>query len=137
MKGSAALTLTFLNGRYAVCKLNGWPDESTIASLPGRLVFFARTDQEISLVCEERAVPAGCLSVETGWAALRLEGPLDFSLTGVLAPIASRLAEEQIPIFAVSTYDTDYLLLRQKNRERTKATLSEAGYSIRDEQELV
>ncbi len=130
------MKLTFLNGRYAVCKLNEGATAAALGNISGRLVFFARTDQETSLVCEESAVPAdGCLSAETGWSAFRLEGPLDFSLTGILAPIAARLAEKHIPVFAVSTFDTDYVLLREEKRTRAKAVLRESGYSICDEQE--
>ena len=78
--------------------------------------FVARTDEEISLVCETARVPENTLVREDGWRAFRVEeGPLDFSLVGILSRISAVLAENQIGIFAVSTYNTDYILVKKEN----------------------
>ena len=76
------------------------------------LYFIGSTDAELSLVCETDRVPRRTLAREDGWRALRIVGQLDFSLTGILSRIATILADEKIGIFAVSTYNTDYILFR-------------------------
>ena len=91
-----------------------------------------RSTDELSIVCEEHVcdehlVPEG-VRVERGWVALRLEGPFPFSMTGVLASFLEPLAEAKIPIFAISTFDTDYVLVKRENLERAKKTLEAAGH---------
>ena len=75
--------------------------------------FIGRTDEEISLVCRTECTPARTLEREDGWRGFRIEGTLDFSLIGILSPIAAILAENKIGIFAVSTYNTDYVLVKE------------------------
>jgi hypothetical protein len=87
---------------------------------------------ELTIVCEEHAceehlAPQG-LRVELGWVALRLEGPFPFSMTGVLASFLDPLAEAMIPIFAISTFDTDYVLVKREDLERAKKALAAAGH---------
>lgn len=77
--------------------------------------FAARTDKECSLVCPEEAIPSSVLAREDGWRAMRIEGVLDFSLVGILAKLADTLAEQKIPIFVISTFNTDYVLVKQKD----------------------
>jgi len=90
--------------------------------------FAARTDEECSLVCPEEYAPQNALIRDDGWRAMRIEGVLDFSLVGILAKIAGLLAEHQIPIFAVSTYNTDYLLIKEEKLSAALDALREGGY---------
>lgn len=113
---------------YAICRLSadaGVPEWAT-----GRaFLCIARTAAELSIVCEERGVPTE-IRAERDRRLLEIEGPLDFSWTGVLASIANPLAEAQISIFAVSTYDTDYVLVANVDLERAVAALERAGHSV-------
>ena len=92
--------------------------------------FVGKTDEELSLVCETERAPADCIAREDGWKAFRLVGPLDFSLIGILSSITTLLAEQGIGIFALSTYDTDYVLIREENFDRALMLLGEKGYTI-------
>ncbi len=90
--------------------------------------FTGITDEEISLVCPTETAPSSFLEREDGWRGFRIQGTLDFSLIGILAPIASILAENKIGIFAVSTYNTDYIFVKKANFALALKVLSEAGY---------
>ena len=92
--------------------------------------FLSCTDEEISLVCETGEVPAHTLAREDGWRAFRIQGVLDFSLIGILSRISGILAEQKIGIFAVSTYNTDYILVKRENFARALAALAAAGIEI-------
>ena len=92
--------------------------------------FIGRTDEEISLVCRTECTPARTLEPEDGWRGFRIEGTLDFSLIGILSPIAAILAENKIGIFAVSTYNTDYVLVKEENFDKAMTALGAAGYEI-------
>jgi len=92
--------------------------------------FAARTDEECSLVCPEAYVPQDVFARDDGWRALRIEGVLDFSLVGILAKLSGILAEHQIPVFAVSTYNTDYLLVKQENWSSALDALRAEGYEM-------
>ena len=92
--------------------------------------FIGRTDEEISLVCRTECTPARTLEREDGWRGFRIEGTLDFSLIGILSPIAAILAENKIGIFAVSTYNTDYVLVKEENFDKAMTALKAAGYEI-------
>ncbi len=96
----------------------------------GAFVFTARTDTELSLVCPTGLVPSRTLARQDGWRAFRFEGTLDFSLVGVLAKVSSLLAQRGISIFAVSTYQTDYVLVRQERWEETLDALRAGGYEL-------
>ena len=89
-----------------------------------------RTPDELSIVCNEEIVPDG-VACEKGWHCLQVKGPLDFALTGILASLAAPLAEAGISIFAISTYDTDYFLV--KELDRAIAVLFKAGHNVRSE----
>ncbi len=104
------------------------------ASIPkwaekGSFVTITRTQEELSIVCPETAVPDG-VSTQRGFRCLKVAGPLDFALTGILASLAVPLAQAGISIFAISTYDTDYLLLPQKNLEEAIEVLTHAGHTV-------
>lgn len=92
--------------------------------------FIGRTDQELSLVCKTEDTPAVTTERDDGWRGLYIEGTLDFSLIGVLSKISAILADNQISIFAVSTYNTDYILVKTDDFERALAALAEKGYKI-------
>ena len=93
-------------------------------------LFLAKTDKELSVVCETAKVPENIINREDGWTAFRVEGSLEFSLVGILADISRCLADAGISIFAVSTYDTDYILVKKDNWDRAKSALLNAGYEI-------
>ena len=119
------LNLQILPQPLTVCKVDGLEG----FSMSG-LYFIGSTDAELSLVCETDRTPADTLAREDGWRAFRVVGTLDFSLTGILSRIATVLADEKIGIFAVSTYDTDYILVKRQNLDRAAEALKRAGYGI-------
>ena len=90
--------------------------------------FLGKTDEEVSLVCRTEDTPANTLAREDGWRGFRVAGVLDFSLTGILAKLSAVLAEQGIGIFAVSTYNTDYILVKKEDLGRALAALAAAGY---------
>lgn len=106
------------------------------ASLPpeaanGTFFSMTRAAEETSIVCaSEVADRFGSGPMEAGWRALRVEGPLDFALTGILAGIAAPLAAAGISIFAVSTFDTDYILVKEEMLSKAVTVLREAGYEL-------
>ncbi len=121
------MTLRLLEGRFVVCRLD--PDSTVPEHLPlASLLSITRTPRELSIVCREsRGLPG---TIESGWRCLVVDGTLDFDQVGILASLAQPLAEAGISIFAVSTYDTDYLLLKEENLEAALAALEAAGHSI-------
>ena len=120
------MNLTLLPQAFSVCQV---PDISEID--PSReFVFFSRTDEELSLVCETEHVPQHTLAREDGWRGFRVCGVLDFSLVGILAQISGILAEQGISIFAVSTYNTDYIFSKADVFDRAIEALADAGYAI-------
>jgi len=116
------LTLSLLPGQYAVCRL--LPDAPTPDWARGEFVSVTQTAEELSVVCEEQRVPDG-VQCERGWRCFKVQGPLDFSLVGVLASLLAPLAEAGIPVFAVSTYDTDYILVREADAGRAAEAMSQ------------
>ena len=92
--------------------------------------FVGKTDEEISLVCKTSSVPVSTVEREDGWRGFRIEGVLDFSLIGILSKISTILAENKIGIFAVSTYNTDYILVKEENYGRALEILASEGYTI-------
>ena len=105
------LTLSVLPERLAICRLQANSAIPDWALYSPQLTSITRTQDELSIVCPESDAPEG-ISVEKGWNAFKVEGPLGFSLTGILASLATPLAEANISIFAVSTFETDYLLVK-------------------------
>jgi hypothetical protein len=122
------LTLAAAEGTYAVCRLA--PDAPTPAwAAAGAFVSITRTDRELSVVCPEQHVPPDARA-ERGWRRFQVAGPLDFSLVGVLAALVDPLARAGIPVFAVSTFDTDHLLIRAVDFDRAVEALKAAGHTI-------
>lgn len=92
--------------------------------------FTGKTDEEYSLVCATGDVPANVIRRDDGWKGFRIQGVLDFSLVGILARITTLLAKNSIPIFAISTYNTDYVLTKAEHCEKALDALKQAGYTI-------
>ena len=123
--------LQVLPDRLAVARLEPDADWPTWSLGAGRFLSITRTKDELSIVCREEAVPAGVTS-EGGWRALVVDGPLDFSEVGVLAALTDALAHEGVSIFAISTYDTDYLLVRAPDLERAIEALRARGHRVQN-----
>ena len=114
-----------LNFDFTVCKVRDYRK----VCLEDEFCFIGKTDRENSLVCRTESVPDNVLEREDGWRAFRMQGILDFSLVGILAEIAGLLAQQGISIFAVSTFDTDYVFTKRENFSKALEVLSRAGYS--------
>ena len=123
------MELKKLPDALTVCKL-ARPEDADVSK---DLFFLSRTDEEISLVCRTEDTPENTLAREDGWRAFRIQGVLDFSLIGILSRLSAILAENGIGIFAVSTYNTDYILVKKENFDRAMNVLSEAGYHFRED----
>jgi hypothetical protein len=124
------LTLTLLEQTFTLHRLE--PDaEIPALALHSPLLAITRTDDETSLVLPD-SVEIESDKSDTGWACFKVEGPLEFSLVGILAGIASVLAEAQVSIFALSTFDTDYILVKQKRAQAAKEALRAAGYNVNE-----
>lgn len=120
------MKLVLCRGSFAVCRL------APEAALPARFFSVTRTAEELSVVCRESdAPPDACC--EPGWSCLQVAGPLDFALTGVLASLATPLATAGVSVFALSTFDTDYLLVKSASLARALDALRGAGHEIVDE----
>lgn len=98
--------------------------------LSAEFCFTGKTDEEYSLVCATGYVPANVIRRDDGWKGFRIQGVLDFSLVGILSKIAALLAENSVPIFAVSPYNTDYVLTKAAHYEKALEVLKQAGYAI-------
>jgi uncharacterized protein len=122
--------LTVLGERLSICRLNAG-EEIPAWATGGPFFSVTRTRDELSVVCPEDVVPES-ISREWGWCALRLEGPFDLSMVGVLASVASPLAEAGASIFAVSTFDTDYVLVREEQLDLAVDTLRASGHRVGD-----
>ncbi len=109
-----------------VCKL----PESASIDLSKDFYFIGKTDEELSLVCKTEDTPACTLERDDGWKGFRIQGVLDFSLIGILSKLSGILAENKIGIFAVSTFNTDYILVKSQNFEKALQVLQKAGYEI-------
>lgn len=111
---------------FTVCKL------MSVGDLPSGIdfCFTAKTDEEISLVCKTEDVPEKTLVRDDGWKGFRIEGVLDFSLIGILSKISAILAENKVGIFAVSTYNTDYIFVKEENFDKAINALKDNGYDV-------
>ena len=120
------MELKIIPQEFSVCKVSDYSQVDL--NLP--FVFIGSTDEEKSLVCPTPFVPRNTITREDGWKAFRIEGVLDFSLIGILSKISSVLAENGIGIFAISTFNTDYILTKTENFERAINVLKSASYCI-------
>lgn len=122
------LTLQILDERLGIAQLS--PDAPFPPWLPADgFVSATRTAGELSIVCTEAAIPSG-VRCERGWRGLQVEGPLDFALTGILARLTAPLANAELSIFALSTYDTDYLLVRADALNDAVRVLKASGHRV-------
>ena len=111
---------------FSICKVKTLDPDY----LKREFCFVSKTEEELSLVCQTEYVPTDVIECDNGWRAFRIQGILDFSLIGILAPIAKILADNKIGIFAVSTYNTDYILVKKESFDKALAVLSDKGYTV-------
>jgi hypothetical protein len=125
------LTLLVADGAFAICRLGG---EAPIPpwATAGRFFSITRTAEELSVVCGQNAVPVG-VTCERGWRCLWVAGVLPFTVVGVLASLTAPLAEAGVSVFAVSTFDTDYVLVKGDVLERAVDVLRQHGHVVRDD----
>ena len=109
-----------------VCKVASWEEINTSSEF----FFIGKTDEELSLVCRTEDTPARTTEWEDGWKAFRIQGVLDFSLVGILSGISGILAAQGIGIFAVSTFNTDYILVKKEDLDLSLDVLAAKGYNI-------
>ncbi|HEY3177102.1 MAG TPA: ACT domain-containing protein [Candidatus Polarisedimenticolia bacterium] len=121
------VTLSVMPGRFSICRLAPGTPPWGVA---GPFYSITRTDEELSIVCAESDVPAG-VKAGGGWRALKAEGPFDFKTIGIVASLSTPLAVRGIGIFIISTFDTDYLLVKQEDLEAASEALTLAGHQLR------
>ncbi|OXM14270.1 ACT domain-containing protein [Paenibacillus herberti] len=122
------MNLVLLNSTFSIVKL---PPRAEVPSWADQGEFFSvsRTHEELSIVCSSSVIPDNTGGeIEQDWKCIKVEGVLDFGLTGILASLANPLAEQEISIFAISTFNTDYLLIKQHSIDKAKAALEKAGH---------
>ena len=111
---------------FSICQV----EDYSLVNLEADYSFIAKTEEERSLVCITKDVPSNVIRREDGWKAFCVQGVLDFSLIGILSKISTILAERGISIFAGSTYNTDYILIKDTNYEKALEVLKSSGYEI-------
>ena len=122
------LTMRLLKDIYGVCRLDKnelipeWAQKSDFFSI-------TKTNEELSIVCSQEDIPID-IQCEKNWRVLKIEGPLDFSLIGILSSISTVLANNKISIFAISTYDTDYILVKSSDLDNAIESLLKEGYEV-------
>jgi hypothetical protein len=122
------MELKKIDHRLTVCKVT---DVSNI-NMETDFYFIGKTDEELSLVCKTEDTPQNTVERDDGWRGFRIQGVLDFSLIGILSKLSGILAEHRIGIFAVSTYNTDYILVKEENYEQALELLVSEGYEVED-----
>ncbi len=120
------MRLQVVEGEFTVSKVSGMHE----VNLAAPWLFIGRTDAETSVVCLSAHAPVHCLAREDGWRAFRVAGQMDFGLTGVLAGLATMLAQASVSIFALSTFDTDYILVKKENLSKALEALASAGHEV-------
>ena len=126
-KGNS-MELKLLHKDFSVCKVENFSQ----VNLDAEYCFLGKTDEENSLVCMTDEVPSNVIQRDDGWKGFRIQDVLDFSLIGILAEISAILAENGISIFAVSTYNTDYILIKNEKYQKALDVLKASGYQITD-----
>ena len=120
------MELKKLDRDFSVCKV----EDYSLVDLSAAYNFIGKTDEEDSLVCATSDVPSNVVERDDGWKGFRIQGVLDFSLIGILTGIAEILAENGISIFAISTYNTDYVLMKKESYQKALDILGRTGYEI-------
>lgn len=122
------MELKKLNKDFSVCKV----EDYSLVNLDAEYSFIGKTDEEKSLVCITKDIPPNTIRCDDGWNGFRIQGVLDFSLIGILSKISSVLADNGISIFAVSTYNTDYVFIKEEKYQKALEVLKQFGYKIID-----
>lgn len=122
------MELKKLHRDFSICKV----EDYSLVDLDAEYCFIGKTDEEKSLVCVAENVPSNVIQREDGWKGLRIQGVFDFSLVGILSELSTILADNAIPIFAVSTYNTDYVLMKREHYQKALDVLARCGYRIVD-----
>lgn len=117
-----------IHQEFSVCQV----EDFSLVNLGSEYSFIGKTDEEKSLVCITSDIPSNVIHRDDGWKAFRIQGVLDFSLIGILSEIATILADNGISIFAISTYNTDYVLIKKENYQKGLEVLKSSGYEITD-----
>lgn len=120
------MELKVIEYKLTICKVENLSD----IDLTAEFFFIGKTDEELSLVCKTGDVPLKTVERDDGWRAIRIQGVLDFSLIGILSKLSGILAENKIGIFAVSTFNTDYILIKEENFDRALQVLTSKGYTV-------
>ena len=120
------MKLEVIDCDFTICKI----DNINQVDLTQEFVFLSKTPDEISLVCETKTVPPGTIKSVPGWKAIKILDTLDFSMVGVLSKISAILANSDISIFVVSTYNTDYILIKSENFDKGIHVLKHNGYTV-------
>lgn len=120
------MNLQLLTNCFSICKV----DSINKINFDDEFLFIGKTDEEISLVCTETSTPKNYIDCEKGWKCIKICGSLDFSLVGIIARISSLLAEKNISVFVVSTYNTDYILVKEKSINDAVKVLKENNYNF-------
>lgn len=115
-----------IKGSFTVCKVTDYSQ----VNMESKYCFTGSTDEEKSLVCLTEDTPTNTIEREDGWRAFRIEGVLDFSLVGILSKISTLLADNNIGLFAISTFNTDYVLVKREHEMEALNILARAGYHI-------
>ena len=127
-EGGIIVEIKKIHQNFSVCQVKDY----SLVNLDSEYCFIEKTDEENSLVCITSEIPSNVIQRDDGWKAFRIQGILDFSLIGILSKIASILADNNISIFAVSTYNTDYVLIKEENYQKGLKLLQSSGYQIID-----
>lgn len=122
------MNLKIINADFSICKIKSINNINSI--LNNEFIFFAKTDDEISLVCETSKLPSDIIICENEYKAFKVDGILDFSLVGILSKISSILSKNNISIFAVSTFNTDYIFIKENNFDNAINILKNEGYKF-------
>lgn len=120
------MEIKIIDNDFSVCKVKDYSN----VNLENEFCFIGKTDEENSLVCLSEDVPSNASDIDSGWRAFRIQGILDFSLIGILSKISTLIASNNIGIFAISTFNTDYILTKKENFEKAIKVLQDANYSI-------
>ena len=126
VKERCKMKIVKLTYDLSVCKVKQLNNDI----LNKKFIFIGKTHNELSVVCETSEVPSNYVDRDDGWKGFRIQGVLDFSLIGILSKLSGILAENHIGIFAVSTFNTDYILVKAENFEKALSVLSAEGYTI-------
>lgn len=120
------MNIKLLDYDFSVCKVENYMQ----VDFDSEYCFAGKTDDENSLVCISDCVPDNATECDNGWKAFKIQGILDFSLIGIISKISALLADSEIPVFVVSTYNTDYFLIKKEYTEKAVKILSDAGYQV-------